>query len=80
MGLPLTAFKEAEEKNGYVFRLCDFSGQGGTATLTLPKPVHQLFSCDLVEANAQKIKSRGKTIAVPVKTFAPVTLKARFAP
>jgi alpha-mannosidase len=80
MGLPLTAFKEAEEKNGYIFRLCDFSGEGGTATLTLPKPVRELFSCDLVEANAQKMKGRGNTIAVPVKTFAPVTVKARFAP
>ncbi len=80
MGLPLTAFKEAEEGDGFVFRLCDFSGEGGTATLTLPRPVRELFSCDLVEANAIKMKGRGKTVNIPVKAFSPVTVKARFAP
>ena len=79
IGFPLTAFKETEEKNGFILRLCDLSGQGGTATLTLPKPVRELFLCDLVESNVRQMKARGDTIAVPVKTFSPVTIKARFA-
>jgi alpha-mannosidase len=74
------AFKKAEDENGFIFRLCDFSGQGGTATLVLPKPVTELFRCDLVEANAQKLNADGKTISVPVKAFSPATLKLRFAP
>jgi len=79
-GLPLTAFKQAEDGEGFIFRLCDFSGAGGTATLTLPKPVDELFRCDLVEANAQKLEGHGKTVTVPVKAFAPLTLEGRFAP
>ena len=80
MGLPLEAFKQAEDKSGYVLRLCDFAGEGGTAKLTLPKTVNELFSCNLVEDNAETMKSRGLTIVVPVKKFAPVTVKASFAP
>jgi alpha-mannosidase len=79
-GLPLTAFKAAEDGKGYVLRLCDFAGEGGTAKLTLPRPVRELFRCDLVEANAQALKGRGKTISAPVKAFAPLTLEAHFAP
>jgi hypothetical protein len=79
-GLPLMAFKKAEDENGFIFRLCDFSGNGGTVTLKLPTPVAELFRSDLVEANAQKLKAEGKTISVPVKAFSPVTLKALFAP
>jgi alpha-mannosidase len=74
------AFKKAEDENGFIFRLCDFSGNGGTVTLKLPTPVAELFRSDLVEANAQKLKAEGKTISVPVKAFSPVTLKALFAP
>ena len=50
--LPLMAFKQAEDGNGFVFRVCDFSGAGGNLKLTLPKPARETFTCDLVEANA----------------------------
>ena len=79
-GLPLTAVKEAEDKNGFVFRLCDFAGLGGTARLILPKPVDALSSCDLVEANAHQLKERGKSITAPIHPFGPLTLEAHFAP
>jgi alpha-mannosidase len=79
-GLPLMAFKKAEDESGFVFRLCGFSGQGGKASLILPKDVANASSCNLVEANAQKLNVDGKTISVPVKAFSPVTLKARFEP
>ncbi len=78
-GLPLMALKRAEDGDGFVFRLCDFSGLGGTAKLSLPKAVTETFICDLVEANANKEADGGKTISAPVKAFSPVTLKARFA-
>ena len=78
--LPLMAFKQAEDNNGFVFRVCDFSGVDGTLKLTLPKTAVEALSCDLVEANARKQQGRGKTVTVPVKAFSPVTLRARFAP
>jgi hypothetical protein len=78
--LPLMAFKQAEDQQGFVFRLCDFAGQGGTAKLTLPKPAAEVVSCNLVEAGAQKDQARTKSVAVPVKPSGPVTLKVRFAP
>ena len=37
-GLPLMAFRQAEDGNGYVFRVCDFAGTNGNLKLTLPKP------------------------------------------
>ena len=79
-GLPLTAIKEAEDRKGFIFRYCDFSGIGGTAELTLPKPVSEVFRCNLVETDATKLSTHGKTIKVPVKPFAPTTIKTRFAP
>ena len=79
-GLPLMALKRAEDGDGFIFRLCDFSGLGGTAKLTLPRSAAESFNCDLVEANPRKQGTQGKTITTPVKPFSPVTLKARFGP
>jgi alpha-mannosidase len=76
--LPLMALKQAEDGNGYIFRVCDFSGAGGNVKLTLPKPARESFTCDLVEAHATKQSSHGKTITAPVKPFAPVTVKVGF--
>jgi alpha-mannosidase len=79
-GLPLTTIKEAEAEDGFIFRCCDYAGAGGKATLTLPKSASAVFRCNLVETDPAKLDARGKKITVPVKRFAPVTLKARFAP
>jgi alpha-mannosidase len=77
-GLPLMAFKQAEDGNGYVFRVCDLAGIGGSLKLTLPKPARETFNCDLVEAHAVKQASRGKTITTPLRPFAPATVKVQF--
>jgi alpha-mannosidase len=78
IGLPLLAFKQAEDGNGFVFRVCDFAGAGGNLKLTLPKPARETFTCDLVEAHAVKQASHGKTVTAPVKPSAPVTVKLQF--
>lgn len=77
-GLPLATIKEAEDKSGFVFRLCDFSGDGGTATLALPAAAKEVFNCNLVETDGQKLQSDAKTLALPIKPFGLVTIKARF--
>ena len=64
-GLPLLAFKQAQDAKGFVLRLGDFAGAGGTATLTLPKPAGEAFLCNLVEATAASQESAGKTAAAP---------------
>jgi hypothetical protein len=77
-GLPLTTIKEAEDNDGFVFRCCDFSGDAGIAKLKPPVPAHEIFSCNLVETDARKLKEHGKTITIPIKPFEPVTIKAHF--
>ena len=77
-GLPLMAFKQAEDEQGFVFRVCDFSGATGNFKLTLPKPARETFTCDLVETHAVKQDSHGKTVTVPLKPFAPSTVKVQF--
>jgi alpha-mannosidase len=64
-GLPLLAFKQAEDAKGFVLRLCDFVGAGGNAKLTLPKPAGEAFLCNLVEAIAASQESHGKTATPP---------------
>ncbi len=77
-GLPLMAFKQAEDENGFVFRVCDFSGVGGKLKLTLPRAARETFTCDLVETQVVKQDSHGKTVTAPLKPFAPSTLKVQF--
>ncbi|MGD0259334.1 MAG: polysaccharide lyase family protein [Verrucomicrobiota bacterium] len=77
-GLPLLAIKQAEDEKGFVFRVCDFAGAGGKLKLTLPRPARETFTCDLVETHAVKQDSHGKTVTVPLRPFAPATVKVEF--
>jgi alpha-mannosidase len=78
--LPLMAFKQAEDQQGFVCRLCNFSGRDCTAKLTLPKPAAEVVSCNLVEEDPHKNQSRGQTVKAVVKPFGPASLKVVFAP
>ncbi len=78
-GLPLLAFKRAEDGTGFVFRLWDLSGAGGQAVLSLPRPAEAASLCDLVETAGRGLPA-GRTIAAPIGPFGPLTLKVRFAP
>jgi hypothetical protein len=77
-GLPLLAFKQAEDEKGFIIRVCDFAGTGGQLRFTLPKAATETLNCDLVEANTIRQQSRGKTIVAPLKAFAPTTIKVLF--
>jgi alpha-mannosidase len=72
------AFKQAEDEKGFVFRVCDLAGAGGSLKLTLPKAARETFTCDLVEMHAVKQDSHGKTVTAPLKPFAPATVKVQF--
>jgi alpha-mannosidase len=72
------AFKQAEDQSGFIFRVCDFSGEGGTLKLAFPRPAIEVINCDLVEANARPQQGHGKTVKVPLKPFSPATLKVLF--
>ncbi len=78
VGLPLMAFKQAEDEKGYIFRVCDFAGEGGNLKLTLPEKARETFTCDLVEDHPAKQKSHGKKISVPLRPYAPATIKVQF--
>jgi alpha-mannosidase len=77
-GLPLTTIKQAEDGNGFVFRCCDYAGMGGTTTLTLPEPALAMSMCNLVETDLRKLNGHGETVTVPIKPFAPETIKMQF--
>jgi alpha-mannosidase len=77
-GLPLMAFKQAEDEQGFILRVCDFAGMGGNLKLTLPKPARETSTCDLVETHAVNLDSHGKTVTAPLRPFAPATVKVQF--
>jgi phosphopantetheinyl transferase (holo-ACP synthase) len=77
-GLPLTTIKQSEDGAGYIFRLCDYSGAGGTGKLILPKAASELFNCNLVETVEKSLNESGTTLTFPIRPFAPVTLKVNF--
>jgi alpha-mannosidase len=77
-GLPLLAFKQAEDGNGYIFRVCDLAGTNASFKLALPQSARETFTCDLVETHPVKQDSHGKTITAPLKPHAPATVKVQF--
>ncbi len=78
VGLALTAIKGAEEGNGFVFRCCDYCGDGGKLKLTLPKSASEVSKCDLVETDEGKLDEHGKRVTVPLKPYAPTSLRVNF--
>jgi hypothetical protein len=78
LGLPLTTIKEAEDGSGFIFRVCDYSGEGGKLELELPRRATKAVKCDLVETEMGKLSAHGKRVTAPIKPFAPVTVKVEF--
>ncbi len=68
-GLPLLAFKQAEDEDGFVLRLCDFAGASGELKLTLPKPARETFTCDLVETHPVNQDSHGRNDHRPAQAI-----------
>ncbi|HXC35405.1 MAG TPA: glycoside hydrolase family 38 C-terminal domain-containing protein, partial [Candidatus Acidoferrales bacterium] len=79
LGLPLTAIKGAEDGDGFIFRCCDYSGEGGTLELTLPRSAREVVKCNLVESNEGRLKGYGRRVSLPITPFAPASLRVTFS-
>jgi alpha-mannosidase len=79
LGLPLTTIKGAEDGDGFIFRCCDYSGDGGTLKLTLPRPAREVMACNLVETNEGRVKGHGRRVSLPLIPFAPASLRVTFS-
>ncbi|HEV2328552.1 MAG TPA: polysaccharide lyase family protein [Verrucomicrobiae bacterium] len=77
-GLPLTAIKGAEDGDGFIFRCCDYSGDGGTLKLTLPRPIREATECNLVESNEGRLRGYGRRVSLPLTPFAPASMRVSF--
>ncbi|MGH7942580.1 MAG: glycoside hydrolase family 38 C-terminal domain-containing protein [Limisphaerales bacterium] len=77
-GLPLTTIKGAEDRNGFIFRCCDYSGEGGTLRLTLPRAAREAIKCNLVETDEGKARKHGRRVSLPLTPFAPASVRVIF--
>jgi alpha-mannosidase len=77
-GLPLTTIKGAEDGNGFIFRCCDYAGQGGTLKLTLPRSALQATTCNLVETDEGKARKSGRWVSLPLTPYAPASVRVTF--
>ncbi len=77
-GLPLTTIKGAEDGNGFIFRWCDFAGDGGTLKLTLPRAASAATQCNLVETDEGKVRKYGRRVSVPLTPYAPASVRVTF--
>ena len=57
----LDTFKQAENGNGYILRLYESAGAGGTAKITFAKPIKALFTCDMMEQEDQEAPAQGNS-------------------
>jgi alpha-mannosidase len=78
LGLALTTIKGAEDGDGFVFRCCDYTGDGGKLKLTLPKSASAATKCNLVETDEGKLKGHGKIVTAPLEPYAPLSLRVNF--
>ncbi len=79
LDLPLSTIKGAEDGNGFVFRCCDYSGDGGTLKLALPKPASAAVKCNLVETDEGEAKGHGKHVSAPLEPYAPASVRVTFS-
>ena len=55
----LDSIKKAEDGNGYIVRLYEACGGGGSVALTFAQDIKQVYACDLMENNEEEIAVSG---------------------
>ena len=59
--LVLDTLKKAEDGKGYIVRLYESCGKGGTATLRFAKELKSVTACDLMEQNEETVATDGNS-------------------
>lgn len=74
-----SAFKEAEDGNGYILRLRETTGQAGSARLTSPVfPLSAAWITNGVEQNQSSLPIQAGSVEIPLKAKAYTTLRLQF--
>ncbi len=77
----ITAFKQAEDGNGYILRLRETSGREGTARLNSPFfRIAQAYAANGVEENQAPLPARPGGIDIPLKPRQFTTIRLLFEP
>ncbi|MFN0167726.1 MAG: polysaccharide lyase family protein [Bryobacteraceae bacterium] len=76
----ITAFKQAEDGNGYIVRVRETAGEDGPVSLELPAfPLAAAFLTNGVEENSRPLPIRGNKVEFALKAHTFVTIRLMFA-
>lgn len=67
--------KKAEDDNSVIVRLYETYNQKSNATVTANFDFKEVYICDMMENNIEKVENNGKDVELKVKNFEIVTLK-----
>lgn len=65
----ISAYKAAEDRQGWILRLFETRGQADTAEITLPDGVKEAYLCSLLEENQEALVVNDGKITVPMRPF-----------
>lgn len=71
----IETIKKAEDNDSVVVRMYDAYNQKSKATIKVNFPYNEVWVCDMLENNLEKVESDGEQIKIPVGNFEIVTLK-----
>lgn len=71
----IETIKKAEDDNSVIVRMYDSYNQRGKATIKVNFPYKEVWVCDMLENNLEKLDTTDNTVKVPVSNFEIVTLK-----
>jgi len=71
----IETIKKAEEDDSIIVRLYDTYNQKATVTLTTFFDYQEVYLCDMMENNLEKLTAENGKIKLPVKNFEIITLK-----
>ena len=71
----IETIKKAEDDNSVVVRMYDAYNQRGKASIKVNFPYKEVWVCDMLENNLEKLETNGEMVKVPVGNFEIVTLK-----
>ena len=71
----IETIKKAEDDNSVIARMYDAYNQRGKATIKVNFPYKEVWVCDMLENNLEKLEAADGTVKVPVSNFEIVTLK-----